>query len=489
MSATLLPNAKQQFFDGNGTPLAGGSVAFYAPGTTMPKNTWQDSGETILNTNPVILDLAGEALIYGSGQYRQVVKDSNGNLIWDQLTQDAVSASGISTAMQPITSASSTALGMALLGGLQGVNVAAYGAVGDGVTDNSSAFQLALAALPTGGGILYIPPGTYFCGMAITYTMPTSTTSISIIGSGPETTILKFGATDGLSISFLGAFNAAHIRDLSLITTGSNSGVGLKLTQTGASIPNPANTAPSDITNVNIRGDVWEGINYWTSCVEIASVSDVNFVNDIFVGNGTVAYSTVGNGVNIFGSANVIAVVYNFVNCIFNSLGGGLIYGTWTQGVTVVNSNFTGCGVGIDVPAGITGTAQLSVLNTQFNCVTGILSLSAITQTSISNCCFLVPQGADGIDMSYVTVTSIVGNSFGATPSTTTSGNGIIIRSGLSPQPGAVITGNSFYHMRNNAILLDTASINCNVQSNVYSDNTANVTNNGTGNTVGGGSP
>jgi hypothetical protein len=89
MAATLLPNAKQTFLDGNGKPLAGGSVFFYIPNTSTFKSTWQDPAQTILNTNPVILDASGEAIIWGSGTYRQVVYDVNGNLIWDQITEDA----------------------------------------------------------------------------------------------------------------------------------------------------------------------------------------------------------------------------------------------------------------------------------------------------------------------------------------------------------------------------------------------------------------
>jgi len=85
-TATLLPNAKQQFVDANGTPLAGGKVFFYIPNTSTLKNTWQDAGESILNTNPVILDGLGTAIIYGDGQYRQVLQDSAGNTLWDQLT-------------------------------------------------------------------------------------------------------------------------------------------------------------------------------------------------------------------------------------------------------------------------------------------------------------------------------------------------------------------------------------------------------------------
>lgn len=91
-AATLLPPGEQTFFDANGNPLAGGTVTFYIPNTTTFKNTWKDSGQTILNTNPVILDSSGRAIIYGSGTYRQIVKDSLGNIIWDRITADTSSS-------------------------------------------------------------------------------------------------------------------------------------------------------------------------------------------------------------------------------------------------------------------------------------------------------------------------------------------------------------------------------------------------------------
>lgn len=84
--AGLLPNGKQTFVDQNGQPIAGGTVNFYVPGGTTPKTTWVDSGEAVANANPVVLDAAGRAVIYGSGQYRELVKDQYGNIIWDQLT-------------------------------------------------------------------------------------------------------------------------------------------------------------------------------------------------------------------------------------------------------------------------------------------------------------------------------------------------------------------------------------------------------------------
>lgn len=68
--------------------LAGGTVGFYVPNTSAPKQTWQNAGQTILNTNPVQLNQNGCALIYGTGSYRQVLKDNLGNTIWDQITTD-----------------------------------------------------------------------------------------------------------------------------------------------------------------------------------------------------------------------------------------------------------------------------------------------------------------------------------------------------------------------------------------------------------------
>jgi len=68
--------------------LAGGTVAYYVPNTSTFKQTWfnADQASNHQNTNPVQLDANGCAIVYGSGIYRQVLQDSLGNTIWDQLT-------------------------------------------------------------------------------------------------------------------------------------------------------------------------------------------------------------------------------------------------------------------------------------------------------------------------------------------------------------------------------------------------------------------
>jgi hypothetical protein len=109
--ASQLGAGRTQFLDANGTPLVGGTVTFYIPGTTVLTNTWQDRALTTLNTNPVVLDGLGSAVIWGSGTYRQVVHDVAGNLLWDQLVTDV-------TQVGAFTNSASNPLIVSLFGGL-----------------------------------------------------------------------------------------------------------------------------------------------------------------------------------------------------------------------------------------------------------------------------------------------------------------------------------------------------------------------------------
>lgn len=94
--SSILPNGKTQFIDQNGKPLANGAVTFYSPGTTTKKDTYQDAAMTQPNTNPIILDSRGQATIWGGGSYRQVVADTFGVTIWDQVVSAAVSSDALS---------------------------------------------------------------------------------------------------------------------------------------------------------------------------------------------------------------------------------------------------------------------------------------------------------------------------------------------------------------------------------------------------------
>lgn len=97
LGATLMPNGQQQFIDATGKPYANGRVWFYSnfPTCTVLKNTYQNEAGTVLNANPVQLDAAGRATIFGTGSYCQVLKDANNTTIWTKYTSDTSSASNL----------------------------------------------------------------------------------------------------------------------------------------------------------------------------------------------------------------------------------------------------------------------------------------------------------------------------------------------------------------------------------------------------------
>lgn len=82
MTLPVMPNPKVQFFDDNGAPLAGGKIYSYEAGTSTPKATYSEATGTTANANPVILDSRGEALVYLSGTYKIVLKDSDDVQVW-----------------------------------------------------------------------------------------------------------------------------------------------------------------------------------------------------------------------------------------------------------------------------------------------------------------------------------------------------------------------------------------------------------------------
>lgn len=151
--AQLMPNGKQNFSDLTGAPLVGGKVYTYDAGTNTPRVTYQDAAGVVPNTNPIILDARGEALIFWSGAYKVVLRDALDNLIW---TVDNVVDAGSELAADLANDTDPT-LGAFLVGfsnrtvyerlTAEYISPMDKGAVGDGVANDSAAI---LSALGTG---------------------------------------------------------------------------------------------------------------------------------------------------------------------------------------------------------------------------------------------------------------------------------------------------------------------------------------------------
>ena len=81
--ATPMTPIRAKFTSKLGIPLSGCKVYTYEPNSNIPKTTWIDIDKTVENTNPILLDAAGEADICLDGLYRIVVKDRFGFVVYD----------------------------------------------------------------------------------------------------------------------------------------------------------------------------------------------------------------------------------------------------------------------------------------------------------------------------------------------------------------------------------------------------------------------
>lgn len=95
---------------------------------------------------------------------------------------------------QAISGAKTFAAGTLIDNGNQFINAKAYGATGNGTTDDTTAIQNAIAALPANGGTVFLPPGTYKISATIAITADQR-----LIGAGTGATTIT-ASTDILMI-------------------------------------------------------------------------------------------------------------------------------------------------------------------------------------------------------------------------------------------------------------------------------------------------
>lgn len=165
MSVNLSPvgGVAAQFFTSTGAVLSGGKLYTYAAGTTTPETTYTTSSGNTAWTNPIVLNAAGR--VSGSGEiwltngvlYKFLLKDSTDVLIatYDNVSGiNSVNADNV-TYDPPFTGSVATNVEAALA---QTISVKDFGAVGDGVTNDTAAFT---AARTASGGKYLIPAGTY----------------------------------------------------------------------------------------------------------------------------------------------------------------------------------------------------------------------------------------------------------------------------------------------------------------------------------------
>jgi hypothetical protein len=204
VNLSMFAGVGAQLFDDNGSPLSGGKLYSYTAGTTTPRATYTTSVGNVAHTNPIILDSAGrvpsggEVWLTDNANYKFVVKTSadvtiatydnvqgsNNSVVASQIgltPYQWITATDVQGGFEDVVDVLGASGGASEVGFIQGgtgavastvqtqlravVTPEQFGALGDGVTDDTAAFTAAVTYLSSlsggGGGTVLLGPKIY----------------------------------------------------------------------------------------------------------------------------------------------------------------------------------------------------------------------------------------------------------------------------------------------------------------------------------------
>jgi hypothetical protein len=215
--ATLFANPRYTPVDAQGDPYPGATLTFYAAGTTNPQPVYTTSAATVPHPNPVTANSAGQfpAIYYDDAlQYRALLRDATGVLLWDVDNIDtAFSPEELGRGFYPRSTAEISLNVFPTAYRWPYGDAKRYGAVGNGVTDDTVALQAAISqsALP-GGADATLGAGTF--QISATLRFPDGA---RLSGVGRTRTIIRLAANANVNLmeKAVGATgNSVVIRDL-----------------------------------------------------------------------------------------------------------------------------------------------------------------------------------------------------------------------------------------------------------------------------------
>jgi hypothetical protein len=369
------------------------------------------------------------------------------------------------------------------------LNIEAFGGKGDNLTDNLTPYLNALAALSGQGGGVYFPPGKYKFSANAAFNLPGGIFSVAVIGAGQDATELIWpNLSGGLTFNFAGISSSVHIRDLTLSAGQPSGGTAINLEQT-VSVVNVGVAATTDIYRVTLRGsDGYRQTNYWTTGLNINNVSGIQ-VDNLTV-SGSSSQQGVGTSIVGLPGSSTYAVLLDIAKSNYFGLATGLVYGSFVQGLTVDQTNFTFVTTGISSAPGESGAlVQLAVANSQFNPGqasggVGINTGTFIGGLQIVNNFFVIGGPSQfGIVVQQAGHYCIAFNQIQGLNST--GSFGIVIGARISGAPG-MVSHNDIYGFGNSGtgIWLQSSSQSVLVDGNLFANNTTTIFNLGTGNSI-----
>jgi hypothetical protein len=216
------------------------------------------------------------------------------------------------------------------------INVKTYGALANGVTDDTAAVTNAIAASPVAGGVVYFPRGTYIMSSMLTVTNK----PIEFLGDGQGISILIWtsAVTNGISFTANLITQNLLVTGLSLKTQAANLGAAILASwpSTVSAINQTTHIWNNEITFTTAGTTGWlTGINLteaWNSSIHDNWITGVPPTGQTFVANS--------RGIIAQGQSNDIHIsrcwVFHFDTAIFI---GGTTHGAYIMDSTLVSNN------------------------------------------------------------------------------------------------------------------------------------------------------
>lgn len=240
-----------QFFDNNGVILSGGKIYTYAAGTTTPQASYTSASGTTPHSNPIILDSAGrvpggEIWLTDGLVYKFTIETSAGVLIgtYDNV---ALSLSAAATTFTGFKGQVGSVQDLAdndgsnwigfLQSGTNAVAISAqdkmrqiisvkdFGAVGDGVTDDTAAIQATIDVVAPSGGQVMLPSGNYKISAALNI----SSQNVFVQGSGRRATKIIQSIASAKVFNITAPYSAISSLSIEYASQGSAGGAAISL--------------------------------------------------------------------------------------------------------------------------------------------------------------------------------------------------------------------------------------------------------------------
>ena len=272
-----------QFFDTSGAPLKNGAIYIgiaNLDAQTNPIAVYWDEALTIPAPQPIrtlngypVWNGAPARLYVNAISYSITVQNAQGRVMYSLQNATSVpliSDSNGSSLVGFIASGFGAIARTAQAKMRDVVSVKDFGAVGDGVTDDTAAFQAAILAHEC----VDIPSGTYILSQKISVL----NRGLTLKGAGTNATILKWTNSDGgiMATNSTVNENKYQISNMTFLTTQSNGGAAIYI--------DVANNKPEPsirMSNLSIRGD--NKLTQWWTIGIFANNGAVGFYENIYI--------------------------------------------------------------------------------------------------------------------------------------------------------------------------------------------------------------